>query len=132
MCAVNELREDQLVQLYIGLRDRRAKRKAEFEGVDKPDAAKMDQIEGVLLRRMQETGAESVRTKFGTAYKTTKSFASVADWDSLLDYVRGSSAWELLYKNVSKKAVEQHAVEHGEPPPGINMRSEVVVNFMRS
>lgn len=132
MTSATALRDDELVRLYIGLRDRRAKRKAAYEQDDAPDAAKMDKIEGLLLRRMQESGQESVRTAAGTAYKTSKNYASVADWDVLLQFVQEHGAWEMLTRGVNKSAVEQYKAVAEELPPGVNMRTEVVVNFRRS
>lgn len=129
---ITELRDDELVKLYIGLRDRRAKRKAEYELDDAPDQTKMDKIEGILLHRMQESGQESVRTAAGTAYKTTKVYSSVADWDSLLGFIKDHDAWEMLTRGVNKTAVEQYRAANDDLPPGVNMRTEVVVNFRRS
>jgi hypothetical protein len=132
MTTATELRDDELVKIYIGLRDRRAKRKAAYEQDDAPDATKMDKIEGILLHRMQESGQESVRTAAGTAYKTTKSYCSVADWDAILRFVQEHGAWEMLTRGVNKSAVEQYKAVTEDLPPGVNMRTEVVVNFRRS
>lgn len=132
MAKITELRDDELVKLYIGLRDRRAKRKAEYELDDAPDEAKMEKIEGILLHRMQESGQESVRTAAGTAYKTTKVYTSVADWDSLIAFIKQHDAWEMLTRGVNKTAVEQYKAANDDLPPGVNLRTEVVVNFRRS
>jgi len=132
MCKVTDLRDDELVKVYIALRDRRAKRKAAFEEEDAPDNDKMEKIEGILLRRMQESGQESVRTAAGTAYKTTKHYTSVADWDAFLDFVKRNDAWEMLTRGVNKTAVEQFKAANEDIPPGVSLRSEVVVNFRRT
>jgi hypothetical protein len=131
MSKATELRDDELVKLYIALRDRRAKRAADFKLEDTPDELKMDKIEALLLGRMQASGAESVRTKFGTAYRTTKSYASVADWDAFRRFVQENDAWELLTRGANKTAVEQYKAANEDLPPGVNMRTEVVVNFNR-
>lgn len=132
MSKVTEMRDDELVKLYIGLRDRRAKRKAAFEEEDAPDKMRMDKIEGLFLHRLNESGQLSVKTSAGTAYKTTKSYASVADWDTLIEFVKQHDAWEMLTRGVTKSAVEQYRAANEELPPGVNMRTEVVVNFQRS
>ena len=132
MANITTLRDDDLVKVYIALRDRRALRKAAFEAEDSVDDHKMDKIEGIMLRRLSESGHESVRTAFGTAYKVTKTRASVADWDSLIKFIIANDAWELLTRAVSKTAVEQHRQVSGEIPPGVNISAEVVVNFLRS
>lgn len=132
MSKIAELRDDELVKLYIGLRDRRTKRKAAYEEDDAPDEAKMEKIEGILLHRMLESGQESVRTAAGTAYKTTKVYSSVADWDALIEFVKRNEAWEMLTRGVNKTAVEQFKAANDDLPPGVNLRTEVVVNFRRS
>ena len=132
MSKVNELRDDELVKLYIALRDRRTKRKAAYEAEDKPDSKKMETIEGLLLQRLTASGAESVRTACGTAYKTTKSYASVADWDAFLTFVKQHGAWEMLTRGANKTAVEQYRAASDDVPPGVNLHTEVVVNFRRT
>jgi len=129
---ISEMRDDDLVKLYIALRDRRAMRKAEYEAEDAPDIQKMDKIEGLLLHRLDKSGVESMRTAYGTAYRSTKSYTSVADWDVFVNYVRENEAWELLTHGANKTAVEQYRATNEDLPPGINMRTEVVVNFRRS
>jgi len=130
--AVTDLRNDELVHMYIMLRDEIAKKKAAFD-LDVADMkAKQTKIEGILLHRFQESGEESARTKFGTAFKTTKKFASVADWDSLLDYIKKEDAWELLTHAVSKTVVEQFVAANDELPPGVNWRTEVTLGIRRS
>lgn len=130
--AVTDLRNDELVHMYIMLRDEIAKKKAAFD-LDVADMkAKQTKIEGILLHRFQESGEESARTKFGTAFKTTKKFASVADWDSLLDYIKKEDAWELLTRAVSKTVVEQFVAANDELPPGVNWRTEVTLGIRRS
>ena len=67
---------------YVQLRDRRTVRKKEFQRADNVDKEKLEKIDAVLLQRYQEAGNESARTQYGTAYKTTVSYASVAEKDA--------------------------------------------------
>lgn len=123
---------EELVEKYILLRDKKAELSATF----KAKVAKLDEvlakIEGALLVQFKEHGMESVRTKAGTAYKSTRTSATVADWDSVLDYIQQNELWNMLDKRVNKTAVEQFKEENGDLPPGVNWREEVVVNIRRS
>ena len=92
----------------------------------------LSKIENVLLLQFQEQGMESVKTKHGTAYKSTRNSAGVADWDQVLAYVQQNDLWNLLEHRVSKQAVEEIKAETGELPPGVNWRSEVTINIRRS
>jgi hypothetical protein len=122
---------DEIVEKYIALRDRKSQYKAEYEAkVSKIDEV-LDKVEGALLKHFEAMGVENVRTKAGTAYKSTRTSATVADWDSFLGFVQQQEAWEMLEHRVSKKAVEEYKAANEDLPPGVNWRAEVVVNVKR-
>ena len=123
---------DDLVGKYILLRDRRAKRKAEYEAEDSSDKALQDKIEALMLHKFQETGVESVKTAHGTAYTTTRTSATVVDWDAFFSFVQEESAWEMLEHRCSKTAVEQYRGANSVIPPGLNWSETRVVNFRRA
>ena len=123
---------EELVDKYIELRDAKSKVKAAYDAKVARIDAVLDKIEGVLLTQFQESGMESVRTKSGTAYKQTRTSAGIADWDSVLEYIRENDLWNMLERRVSKAAVEQFKDAHGDLPPGINWREEVVINVRRA
>ncbi len=123
---------NKLVEGYIKLRDAKAKRKAAYEA----DVAKIDKVmEGVeakLLQYFQETGIESVRTDAGTAYKSTRTSATVADRDAFFFFVQQHDAFQMLEARCAKNAVAEYKEAHGDLPPGLNWSEEVVVGFRRS
>lgn len=121
-----------LVGKYIELRDKKAQIKAEYDAkVSKVDDV-LNQIEAALLNTFEQTGMDSVKTEFGTAYTSTRTTASVADPDAFMTYVIENKAWHMLEKRAAKAGVEQYKAEHEELPPGINWRAERVVNFRRA
>ena len=121
------------VSLYIQLRDKKAQMKAEFDATVAPLQEKMDKLEAKLLDVFNQTGMDSVKTEFGTAYSTVRTTASVADRESFMGYVKANEEWELLEVRVSKSAVEQfRSANDNELPPGVNIREERVVNIRRS
>ena len=132
MAKISELDDVSCLKLFIALRDRRAERKAAYTEDDAGDKNKQDKIEVEFLRRFQERGIDNVSSRgVCTAYKTTRSSATVADWDSLLNHVRENEAWEMLERRVNKTAVEQFKTVEGDLPPGINWSETQVVNFRR-
>jgi hypothetical protein len=132
MAKINELDDVSLLKLFIGLRDRRAQRKAAYEEDDAGDKDKQNKIEIEFLRRFQERGIDNVAARdVGTAYRSTRSSATVADWDAVLDFVQENEAWEMLERRVNKTAVEQFKSVEGDLPPGINWSETQVVNFRR-
>lgn len=121
------------VSLYIKLRDQKAQMKAEFDASIAPLQEKMDKLEAKLLEVFNQTGMDSVKTEFGTAYATVRTTASVADRDAFMDFVKAHEEWSLLEVRVSKTAVEQfRSANDDELPPGVNVREERVVNIRRS
>lgn len=121
------------VSLYIKLRDQKAQMKADFDAQVAPLQEKMDKLEAKLLEVFNQTGMDSVKTEFGTAYATVRTSASIADRDAFMDFVKANEEWALLEVRVSKTAVEQfRSANDDELPPGINVREERVVNIRRS
>lgn len=121
------------VSLYIKLRDQKAQMKAEFDASVAPIQEKMDKLEAKLLEVFNQTGMDSVKTEFGTAYATVRATASIADRDAFMDYVKAHEEWSLLEVRASKSAIEQfRSANDNELPPGVNLREERVVNIRRS
>ncbi len=124
----------ELVETYVKLRDRKAERKAQYEqDVAKLDLA-MQKIEVRLLDHFNETGSESVRTDSGTAYKSIKTSASIADRDSWFSWVLADPDERMTFVEArcSKKAVDEYVAEHGDLPPGVNYSQVAQVNIRRS
>jgi len=121
------------VSLYIQLRDKKAEMKAEFDASIAPLNDKMDKLEAKLLDVFNKTGMDSVKTENGTAYTAVRTTASIADREAFMEFVKANEEWSLLEVRASKTAVEQFRDSNNdELPPGVNIRSERVVNIRRS
>jgi len=132
MAKVEDVDDVNLLQLFIALRDRRAERKAAYNEEDAGDRSKQEKIETEFLRRFGDRGIDNVSARgVGTAYRSTRVSATVADWDSLLGHIQDQDAWELLERRVNKTAVEQFKDQHEDLPPGVNWSESQVVNFRR-
>jgi hypothetical protein len=121
------------VEIYIKLRDKKVEMKAEFDASIAPLNEKMDRLEAKLLDVFNKTGMDSVKTEYGTAYSTVRTTASVADREVFMDFVKANEEWSLIEVRAAKTAIEQFRDNNdNELPPGINIRSERVVNIRRS
>jgi phage host-nuclease inhibitor protein Gam len=121
------------VSLYIQLRDKKAEMKAEFDATIAPLNDKMDKLEAKLLDVFNKTGMDSVKTENGTAYTAVRTTASIADREAFMEFVKANEEWSLLEVRASKTAIEQFRDSNNdELPPGVNIRSERVVNIRRS
>ena len=75
---VSDVDDASLLKLFIGLRDRRAKRKAAYEADDAGDKDKQYAIEIEFLRRFDERGIDNVSSReYGTAYRSTRSSSEI-------------------------------------------------------
>jgi len=132
MAKANDMDDGTLLKLFIALRDRRARRKADFQLDDVDDKEKQERIEIEFLKRFNERGIDNVSARgIGTAYRSVRASAKVADWDSLLEFIKKEGAWEMLERRVSKVAVEQFKAETSDLPPGVDWGETQVINFRR-
>jgi hypothetical protein len=132
MAKANDMDDATLVKLFIALRDRRARRKADYQLDDVDDREKQEKIEVEFLKRFNKRGIDNVSARgIGTAYRSVRASAKVADWDSLLDFIKKEGAWEMLERRVSKVAVEQFKAETDDLPPGVDWGETQVINFRR-
>jgi hypothetical protein len=117
---------------YIALRDRRD----EINRKAKEDVAKINEkleaIEGKLMGVMDGLGMESIKSDKGTAYVSTTTRASVADWDATLAFIKRRRLWNMLEQRVSKKAVEEYIEAKGDVPPGVDVSTMRKLNVRRS
>lgn len=124
---------DQVVAKYIALRDLKAQMKAEYEAKVAPVQAAMDKAEAYILAEMDRTGTEAFKTAAGTAYTSTRTAASLADWDLFRDFLASQDdPFMYLDRRVNKSAVEEYTKDHQDLPPGINWRAERVVGVRRA
>lgn len=123
----------EMIKKYVELRDF-MKLRAEARAVeDKPYNEAMETIEGIVLQHLNENSEQSIKTEWGTAYKSTTMSAKVASPEDFFNYVREADAFQLLTSAVSKDAVKDHMEEHqGTPPPGIDVTYFTKVNFRRA
>ncbi len=127
MADVNEL-----VEKYIKLRDA----KAAIQNGVKEKLARIDAglaiAESALMDIFNTQGIDSVGCSAGTAYKTTRTSATVNDWDAALGFIKENEAWHMLEKRVAKTAVEDYVAETQDLPPGIKWAEFVTINVRRS
>ncbi|MBP6581881.1 MAG: hypothetical protein KA204_00165 [Chromatiaceae bacterium] len=122
---------DTLIEKYIKIRDTKAqiaeKQKAEMARFNNA----LTQIERLLLDEFNVSGAESVRTKHGTAYRTVQTSVSVSDRDLFMNFVREGDNWIFLDAHANKSAVKQYLESEQQLPPGVNVVSRATVNVQR-
>lgn len=121
-----------LVEQYVRLRD--TLKKADEDHKEKTRAAReyKEELETKLLAKLNEAGGESVKTKEGTVYRTTKRSASVADGDVFRKFIIEHELFDLVDWRANAPAVGEYIEEEGAPPPGINFSTAFTVGVRRA
>jgi hypothetical protein len=122
---------EQAIGAYMKLR----LQKEEIEGQVKTQVAeikaKMEKLEAWIKEQADAQGVTSFKTKAGTAFLTTADFATVADWDALLSFIRENEAFDMFEKRVSKIAVRGYIEKLKAVPPGVNYGTKLEVNIRK-
>ena len=90
-----------------------------------------DQLAAVLVR-LKELGADNIRTRAGTAYRSTVRSATLADPAAFRDFVAENEAWDLVDMKANAPAVKAWIDEHEALPPGVNFGETIVARVRRS
>ena len=126
-----ELTVDQVVDTYLKLRRKKEAIETEAKEQMVGIKEKMLKLEAWIQAKSDETGVKSFKTDSGTAFMTTSDFASVGDWDAVLNFVRTNDAYDMLTKGVSKVAVRGYIDANGSVPDGINFGTKVGVSVRK-
>ena len=121
-----------LVAKYIAARDLKSKLDNDHKTKLEPLIAAMEKTESAILDFFNQHGMDSAKCEAGTAYKTMRSSATVADMDQFLDFVRRTEGWHFLEKRVAKTQVDEYVAAHSDLPPGINYTRMAALNVRRA
>ena len=119
---------DQVVDTYIKLRKQKTALNDQIKEQVSDITAKMSKLEAWIQAKSDETGVKSFKTDKGTAFLTTSDFASVGDWDAVLEFVRKNDAYDMLTRGVSKTAVRGYIDANKAVPDGVNFGTRISVS----
>ena len=97
----------------------------------KPFKETLEKLSSALMDHLNTIGADSIATPFGTAHKTTKNSASIADMDAFWTWVITQGSFDMVDRKANVTAVGEFIKENGAPPPGVNWSSHQVVGVRR-
>lgn len=123
---------DNLIGYYVALRDRLDAEKKAFSDRMKTPNETLVKLGGKMLEILNANGADSIKSGYGTVYKTTKKSATVSDMDQFRDYVINTGSYELTDMRANAGGIQEFIEEHqGQLPPGINFSQVVTVGVRR-
>jgi guanylate kinase len=123
---------DLIIDRYVKLRDKKAVLKAAFDASVADITTAMTRCENVILEEINTQGVESVRTAYGTAFKSVFTSVTTADGEMFLKFCVDNDRMDLLEKRPNKTAVEEYKSVNDDLPPGINYRQAVSLSVRRA
>jgi hypothetical protein len=123
---------DEVIAKFTELREKRAALKREYEAQDFILKQGQEKIEAYLMRYLDSQNTESVKTKEGTAYFSTETKVSCADWPGLYQWVLANARPDIFEKRLTTKVVTEYEEETGALPPYVNKMVEKVVRVRRT
>lgn len=122
-----------VVQAYTAIRDARTVKRHAWEAEDLALEQDQDKLKVLMLGILNSTGADSIRTEYGTAIRSLKVKPSAADWSAIYQWILADpDRFELLERRVKATFVKQYMEENGgAAPPGVNVHSEYEVSVRR-
>jgi len=125
---MSDLTADKLVKIYIKIRDARA----ELSKKDNDLEEQLSMIQDKLLEICKETGADGLRTEFGTVTKRVSKRFWTTDWDSFYKFMKEHDAFQLLQQRITTTNMEQFLAENPDlHPPGLNLDASFAVTVRR-
>jgi len=123
---------DKLMAAYIKIRDSRNESKREYEARDEEYVEQLRLIEASLLETCKTLGADSIKTKEGTAIRSIKSRYWTGDWESMYSFIAENDAFGLLEKRLHQTNMKQFLEENPDlKPAGLNIDSEYTIVVRR-
>jgi hypothetical protein len=122
---------DKVIGTYITLRGQKEAIESDVKEQVAAIKEKMQKLEAWIQAKSDETGVKSFKTDEGTAFMSTADFASVGDWDAVLNFIKTNDAYDLLNKAVNKKAVREYLDADGAIPAGVNFGTKISVSVRR-
>lgn len=127
-----EIKADKLVKTYVKIRDKRKELADQYEKEDSNLKEALETIEGELLEMCKETGADSLRTEFGTVTRRVAKRYWTNDWHSFHEFLKEHGALELLEKRIAQTNMSAFLEENPDLlPPGLNVDSRYTVTVRR-
>lgn len=120
-----------IIDKYIELRDAVDAINAEAKARCAEMKVAMEGIEAYMMKLSNESGQTNFGSDAGTAFVTTETRCSVADFDQVIKFAQENNMWDILTKGVSKTVVAQYLDKHEALPPGINWSAQKVIQIRR-
>ena len=123
---------EDLVMQFVKLRDKIKEADDAHKAKLKTAKEYLEVLNGKLMEKLNEIGGESVKTSAGTAYRSSRKTASIADGEAFRQYVIATDGFDLVDWRANANAVDDFIKSEGSAPPGVNFNVAYTVGVRRA
>lgn len=124
---------NQLVQVYIKIRDAKDIKKKQMEAEIAELENQLSAVEQELLELCKSTGQDGGKTTFGSFTRSVKTRYWTSDWDSMYKFIREHDAPDLLERRIAQSNFSQFVKENPDAmPAGVNIESKYSITVRRA
>jgi hypothetical protein len=130
---MSDLNLDELVKIYLTIRNEREKIASEWKEKDKEFENDLAILSQQMLTVCNDTNATSIKTKEGRVVKKLNERYTISDGDSFRKFVMENEAPELFEARISQNNFKQFIAERQQEglPPGVNVMREFVITVYK-
>jgi hypothetical protein len=121
----------EVIHKYVTLRDKIDEVDKRHKEKTAPAREVLKFLEAELLDRLNKAEGNSFASPFGTAFRSSRKSATIADGEAFRSYVIENTAWDLVDIRANSTATADFIAEHGTVPPGVNFSETYTVNVRR-
>lgn len=120
------------VSQFVELRDKIKAIKERHEAELVPYQAAKEKLEALMLGYLQSVKTNNMATDSGTAYVSTRVSATIKDGEAFWKFVKEHELFDLMDKRANAPAITDYITTHGQPPPGVNYSTMLVLGVRRA
>lgn len=130
---VNEMTVEDLVGIYVKIRDAREENESKFKEKDTEFQEQLEVLSARILEICNEQEADSIKTKAGTVTRRVTTRYWTSDWDSMYQFIQEHDAPFLLEKRIHGGNMKEFLQENPDVlPMGLQVDSKYTVVVRRS
>jgi hypothetical protein len=120
---------DELVKVYLTIRNERERMEAEWAAKDKELKTELDVLAQTFMTHCNESNAKSIRTDYGTVIRKLNERYTVSDGTAFRKFVMDNEMPELLEARIAQANFKEFIAERKADglPPGVNVMREFTI-----
>ena len=126
---IEETKLDELVKVYLTIRNERERLEAEWSVKDKELKQELDVLAQTFMVHCNESNAKSIRTDYGTIMRKLNERYTVSDGEAFRKFVMVNQMPELLEARIAQNNFKEFIAERKADglPPGVNVMREFTI-----